>query len=93
MLDAIEKLAEAAADQGIPSLVILFRFETNKEVDDLYDALGEPVATVGARFERPHDETTGGLDIGITQRVAKTSVHGAQILISGPYRVQGRRAA
>lgn len=94
MLDALEQLAEAAADQGIPSLVICIRVDSDVEVDRLYQEIGTLVTpAVGNQDEPPRDEWSGGPDIGICQRVAKTTVRGARVVVSGPYRVQGRKEA
>lgn len=94
MLDALEQLAEAAADQGIPSLVICIRVDSDVEVDRLYAELGTLMTpAVGNQDSPPADELSGGEDVGIVQRVAKTTVRGARVVVSGPYRVQGRRAA
>lgn len=92
ILDCIESLAEAAADQGIPSVVIAIRVESDAEVDELYVSMGEPRG-VGARFERPHNDFCGGEDIGMWQRKAVTSVRGAVVVVTGPYRIQGRTKA
>lgn len=94
LLDCLESLAEAAADQGIPSLVICIRVDSDVEVDRLYEQLGTLVTpAVGNQDSPPADEFSGGEDLGIMQRVARTTVMGAKIIVSGPYRVQGRKAA
>lgn len=93
ILDAIECLAEAAADQGIPSLVIAILVETDAEVDQLYRELGVPKGIPLGRIKPPFEDFAGSEECGIWQRTAQTVVMGATVTISGPHRISRRRAA